>query len=209
MDKFDQAIRVGDQIELRSKENSVFLKTERVFGGICPASEGSPFYACCFCQIPHSNKAAKKKLVILEEIENELPEPFFAQLVELSRRFFSWYWYFNTSDADEHAMESMYSLLRNYTRTRDITQITLMPALTLDWNTGILIIQQWSADKALEIKPKTALASQLGKMTIADRQAARRKFFYAPDALRALMGLAAQNRYRQSYASETVDFYFG
>ena len=131
MDKFDQAIRVGDQIELRSKENSVFLEAERVFGGICPASEGSPFYACCFCQIPHSNKAAKKKLVFLEEIENELPESFFDQLVELSRRFFSWHWYFNTTDADD-AMESLYPLLRNYTRARDITQIALMPALTLD-----------------------------------------------------------------------------
>jgi hypothetical protein len=208
MDKFDQAIRVGDQIELRSKENSVFLEAERVFGGICPASEGSPFYACCFCQIPHSNKAAKKKLVFLEEIENELPESFFDQLVELSRRFFSWHWYFNTTDADD-AMESLYPLLRNYTRARDITQIALMPALTLDWNTGILTIQQWSADDALEIHPGTVLASQLGKMTAADRKTSRRKFFYAPDALRALMGLAAQNRYRQSYASETVDFYFG
>jgi hypothetical protein len=208
MDKFDQAIRVGDQIELRSKENSVFLEAERVFGGICPASEGSPFYACCFCQIPHSNKAAKKKLVFLEEIENELPGSFFDQLVELSRRFFSWHWYFNTTDADD-AMESLYPLLRNYTRARDITQIALMPALTLDWNTGILTIQQWSADDALEIHPGTVLASQLGKMTAADRQPSRRKFFYAPDALRALMGLAAQNRYRQSYASETVDFYFG
>jgi hypothetical protein len=208
MDKFDQAIRVGDQIELRSKENSVFLEAERVFGGICPASEGSPFYACCFCQIPHSNKAAKKKLVFLEEIENELPESFFDQLVELSRRFFSWHWYFNTTDADD-AMESLYPLLRNYARARDITQIALMPALTLDWNTGILTIQQWSADDALEIHPGTVLASQLGKMTAADRQPSRRKFFYAPDALRALIGLAAQNRYRQSYASETVDFYFG
>jgi hypothetical protein len=209
MDKFDQAIRVGDQIELRSKENDSFLKTERVFGGICPASEGSPFYACCFCQLPHRTKSGKKKMVFLGEVENELPEPFFEQLIELSRRFFSWHWYYNTSDADDNAMESMYSLLRNYTRTRDITQITLLPALTLDWNTGILTIQQWHADNALEIKPKTVLASQLGKMTVGDRKAARRKFFYAPDALRALMGLAAQNRYRRNYTSQTVDYYFG
>ena len=87
--------------------------------------------------------------------------------------------------------------------------LMMAPAVTLDWNTGILTIQQWSADDALEIHPGTVLASQLGKMTAADRQTSRRKFFYAPDALRALMGLAAQNRYRQSYEPETVDFYFG
>ena len=209
MDNFDLAIRVGDQIEFRSKESDAFLRAERVFGGICPASEGSPFYACCLCQVPHANNAGKKKLIFLGEIENELPEPFFDQLVELSRRFFSWHWYYNTSDVDDNAIESLYPLLRNYTRARDITQIALMPALTLDWNTGILTIQQWSADGALEIHPGTVLASQLGKMTAADRQTSRRKFFYAPDALRALMGLAAQNRYRQNYASEIVDFYFG
>ena len=209
MDKFDKAIRVGDQIELRSKENDSFLKTERVFGGICPASEGSPFYACCFCQLPDRTKSGKKKLVFLGEVENELPEPFFEQLIELSRRFFSWHWYYNTSDADDTAMEGFYSLLRNFTRTHDITQITLVPALTLDWNVGILTLQQWSADKALEIHPGTVLASQLGKMTVADRQSARRKFFYAPDALRALMGLAAQDRYRRNYTSQTVDYYFG
>jgi len=209
MEKFDKAIRVGDQIELRSKENNAFLATERVFGGICPASEGSPFYACSFCQLPHRNKAGKKKLVFLGEVENELPEPFFDQLIELARRFFCWRWYYNTSDADDTAMEGFYSLLRNFTRTHDITQITLVPALTLDWNVGILTIQQWYADDALEIKPKTVLASQLGKMTVADRQSARRKFFYAPDALRALMGLAAQNRHRRNFASQTVDYYFG
>ena len=105
-------------------------------------------------------------------------------------------------------MESLYPLLRNYTLARDITQITLLPALTLDWNTGILTIQQWVTDEALEIPPGTVLAAQLGKMTATDRQPSRRKFFYAPDALRALMGLAAQNKYRR-YDSETVDFYFG
>ena len=209
MDKFDQAIRVGDRIELRSKENSAFLEIERVFGGICPASEGSPFYACCLCQVPHANKAGKKKLIFLGEIENELPEPFFDQLVELSRRFFSWHWYYNTSDVDDNAIESLYPLLRNYTRARDITQITLAPALTLNWNTGILTIQQWVSDEALEIAPGTTLAAQLGKMTVADRQALRRKVFYAPDALRALMGHAGQNPDRRNYASETVDFYYG
>ncbi|MFC1882174.1 hypothetical protein ACFL2S_11840 [Thermodesulfobacteriota bacterium] len=209
MDKFDQAIRVGDQVELRSKENSAFLETERVFGGICPASEGSPFYACCLCQIPHANKAGKKKLIFLGEVENELPEPFFDQLVELSRSFFSWHWYYNSSDADDNAIDSLYPLLRNYTRARDITQITLAPALTLNWNTGILTIQQWVSDEALEIAPGTVLAAQLGKMTVADRQASRRKVFYAPDALRALMGHASQNLYRRNYASETVDYYFG
>ena len=209
MDKFDKAIRVGDQIEFRSKESDAFLKAERVFGGICPASEGSPFYGCCFCQIPHNNKVGKKKLVFLGEVENELPEPFFDQFVELSRSFFSWHWYYNSSDADDNAIDSLYPLLRNYTRARDITQITLAPALTLNWNTGILTIQQWVSDEALEIAPGTVLAAQLGKMTVADRQASRRKVFYAPDALRALMGHASQNLYRRNYASETVDYYFG
>jgi hypothetical protein len=104
-------------------------------------------------------------------------------------------------------MESMCRLLENYTQARDITQITLLPALTMDWNTGILTIQQWVGDEALEIH-SGILASQLGRMTLTDRQATRRKFFYAPDALRALMGLAAQNRYRRNYTSQTVDYYF-
>jgi hypothetical protein len=209
MDNFDQAIRVGDEIELRTKGNDAFLKVERVFGGICPSSEGSPLYACCFGQIPHNNKTGKKKLVYLGEIENELPEPFFDQLVELSRCFFSWRWYYNTSDADDSAIESMYPLLRNYLRARDIDQITLVQALTMDWNTGIMTIQQWVADNALDTQAGSILASQLGQMTKEDRHPSRRHIFYAVDALRALMGVASENRYWRNYVSEEISFYYG
>jgi hypothetical protein len=211
MKKFDHAIRVGDQIDLRSKEGESSLTTERVFGGICPASNGSPFYGCCFGQVTHGNKAGKKKLVFLGEVENELPEPFFTELVELSRNFFCWHWLYNSSDGDEGAVEGLIQLFGNYARTRDITQIKLAPGLMLDWNTGILTIQQWAADDALDIPPGTVLSAQLGKMTKADRHVSRRNFFYGPDALRALMGRAAQNRSFRSgnYAASELPFYYG
>lgn len=208
---FDRAMRVGDQIELRAAEDDAFLRVAGVLGGICPASgDGSPFYAVAFGQLPDTNKFGRKKLIFLGEIESQLPDIFFDRLVELSRSFFCWRWHFNTSDADDIAVESFRRLLKNYAAQHDIVQIKLVPALTMDWNTGVAVIQQWVADEALEIRPGTVLAAQLGKMTKADRQTSRRSAFYAPDALRAVLGHAAHGRHYWSSGghSHKNDFYF-
>lgn len=207
---FDCAMRVGDQLELRRQEDNSFLCVAGVLGGICPASgDGSPFYAVCFGQLPDANKLGRRKLIFLGEAEGELPDLFFDRLVRLSRKFFSWRWYFNTSDADNIAVESLRRLLKNYAAQRDIVQIRLAPALTMDWNTGVSVIQQWVADEALEIRPGTVLAAKLGKMTNADRQVSRRNVFNAPDALRALLGHAAHDRhYWPGGYTEKNDFYY-
>ena len=189
---FDCAMRVGGQLELRRQKDNLFLRVAGVLGGICPASgDGSPFYAVCFGQLPDANKSGRKKLIFLGEAEGELPDTFFDRLVELSRKFFSWHWCFNTSDADDIAVESLRRLLANHMTQRDIVQIKLIPALTMNWGTGVSVIQQWVADEALEIRPGTILAAQLGRMTKADRQVSRRIVFYAPDALRVILGHAA------------------
>jgi hypothetical protein len=58
----------------------------------------------------------------------------------------------------------------------------------MDWKTGVSVIQQWVAIEALEIRPGTVLAVQLGKMTKADRQASRRSVILCSRCLEGVIG---------------------
>lgn len=185
MGEYEQALRVGDKIELQSKDG--ILQTERVIGGIVPASDISPYYACAFGQMPHANKSGKKPMLFLGEAEHEMPEPFLDQLAALARKYFSWTWYYNVSDSDDTAIESLYHLLNEYRSKFDITQIKLREARVLNWAAGVSLIQQWAADEALEITSGTILSGQLGRMGKTDRMLSRRHVFYAVDALRAVI----------------------
>ena len=61
------------------------------------------------------------------------------------------------------------------------------PYLT-EWINGILSIQQWMIDEALELPDGSVLRNQLKAHTFEDREESRRGPFYAVDALRCVIG---------------------
>lgn len=208
MKSYDHALRTGNGLDLRTKDGNKFLQVERVMGGICPAGEGTPFYACLFGSVPGTNTAGKKPLVFIGEAQSELPEPFFEQLAELSRNFLCPHWHHSQENAA--AVDSLEQLFSVFAKTRDLA-IRFYPAPALNWPVGLTLMQEWAAGGALRIPPEATLAAQLGRMTKEDFQNARRPAFWAVDALRPIMAMAVWSaRPQHSYTeSARVPFFFG
>ena len=67
-------------------------------------------------------------------------------------------------------------------------KVSLDPPYLKDWITGILSIQQWAIDKALDLPDGSIMKTQLSGMSEEDKDESRRGPLYAVDALRCVLG---------------------
>jgi hypothetical protein len=89
----------------------------------------------------------------------------------------------------DEACYEYYNQFYSYMERLNMHQrILLHPPDIMDWQAGVLCILKYARDSALHIPESTILAGQLGKLTSADQQDAKRHEFYAVNALRCVIG---------------------
>ena len=186
MMKVSECVRVGSEIEVRFEDDSKKVFSFGVVrGGVAWPTPNSPAYYCMVGRRTCVNKNFKEPLVLFSEYEADLPVDLFQRLYEDARRFFCFEFY---ADVDEASYEYYNQFYRYMERLNMHQRIVLNQAGIMDWQAGVLCIQKYARDSALDVPEGTILASQLGKMTRADQQDSKKNEFYAVNALRCLIG---------------------
>ena len=188
--KIKQATRVGAEVLIHFEGEEKPMTCQAVRGGITFPSADSPGYFMVAGQKPQMNDKRKKPVVIFKEFEAALPVALYEEIVRVSRDFLCWNYF---SDFNLSSME-LYESFSGYMRKRDLSKITLDPTVLTDWNTSILLIQEWIGDKSLEIPFGGIVHDQLKRMTREDRKDSRKPMFHAVNALRSMLGSFIEQR---------------
>ena len=183
--KIKQVLKAGEQFEIEYEDNSkksIFL--DSVKGGISWPTPNSPAYYLIIGKYSFPEQNLKKSLVLLTELEAELPEKLICDLYNDARNlrcreFFGEF---------EEATVEYCKLFDRYMDRLNANFIELLPAEIIDWNAGILRIQKYGAEESLDIPQDSILRRQLGDIRGADRENSQRHVFYALDALRCCIG---------------------
>jgi len=188
--KIKQAIRVGAEVLIYFEGEEKPIVCQAVRGGLSFPNADSPGYFIIIGQNPQMNEQRKKPIVIFKEFEADIPTELYKELVNVSREFLCWDYF---ADFNLNSME-LYESFSQYMRKRDLGKITLDPAVLTDWNTSILLIQEWINDKSLTIPFGGIVHDQLKRMTREDRKDSRKPVFYAVNALRSVLGSFVEER---------------
>ena len=186
--KLKTATRLGSEIiihfEKDGKEEEKPMVCRSVCGGLTFPSADAPGYFMVMGQKPHLNNKRKRPVVIFKEFEADVPSVLYDELIKTSREFLCWNYF---ADFNYNSME-LYESFSEFMRKRDLSRITLDPAALTDWNTSILLIQEWIGDNSLDVPFGGIVHDQLKRMTRDDRKDSRKPVFHAVNALRSVLG---------------------
>jgi hypothetical protein len=183
--EIENCMRVGSGITINFKdENKDSIVCSVVGGGISWPSINSPGYYCIFGRKSCVNANLKKPLHFLAEREGALTRDLCEGLQRDIREFFCFRLYVNVD-------EGSYGHYNEFIRLMEplMDRVELLSADISDWNLGILQIQRYTRDDALQQIPKDSiLYNQLGRITKSDDQERERAKFYAVSALINVIG---------------------
>jgi len=178
------ATRVGTDVILHfvdKEEKPVICRSIR--GGLTFPVATQPGYFLVAGQLPQMNENRKYPVVVFREAQAALPETLFNHLVNSARSLMCWDFFADlTLDTGE-----LYDMFEDFMLKRDLARITLEPPPVTDWNTAILMLQQWINEGSLLIPEGMYLHSQLKTMTAEDRLDARKIEFPGTNALRCVV----------------------
>jgi len=191
MKKIKQATRLGSQILIHFEDKKEKPMTCRAIrGGLTFPSAEAPGYLMIVGQIPIMNKKRKKPIMIFHEFQTELPTSLYDEVVKCVRKFLCWDFF---ADFNINSRE-LYESFEEYMTKRDMSRVSLEPPSLTDWNTSILLTQEWIGDKSLEIPFGGIVHDQLKRMTREDRKDSRKPDFHAANALRCVLGSFVEER---------------
>jgi len=193
MKKIKQATREGSEILIHfesedEKEKPMVCRSIR--GGLTFPSAESPGYLMVVGQTPIMNIKRKKPIVIFHEFETELPTNLYDEVIKCARKYLCWDYF---ADFNINSRE-LYESFEEYMTKRDMNRMSLEPPSLTDWNTSILLTQEWIGDKSLTIPFGGIVHDQLKRMTREDRKDSRKPLFHAANALRCVLGSFVEER---------------
>ncbi len=164
------------------QEDNFIVETVR--GGIMWPGKESPGYMCILGQRPKYNKFRKKPLVLLAEHSIGLPQKMIETICAETRRLMCRELFCDFNERTYQFQEDLDRHLKKF----GFGKVTLDTPYLVDWINGILLAQQWTSMKALELTDGSILKNQLKGMKFEDRDQARRDPLFAVDALRCVLG---------------------
>ncbi len=146
--KIKQVLKAGEQFEIEYEDNSkksIFL--DSVKGGISWPTPNSPAYYLIMGKYSFPKQNLKKSLVLLTELKADLPEKLICDLYNDARNlrcreFFG---------EIEEATFDYCRLFTRYMESLNVNYINLLPAEISDWNAGVLRIQKYASEEAIDL----------------------------------------------------------
>lgn len=213
MKNIKETVKQHGQYIVKYEDNSVFV-AEKISAGVAwPTADKNGY----FCVIADDNSKPivpgveqKPVEILVEEEHSLLPELFdglSAQVHKCSCTVI--YSQFNPAVVNKPGFDgtnkAFVTAFNNYKKKRStLALLSLQPALITDWLMGILTVQKWQEEKALNVSRKTIMYQQLKSMTPADRKSTEQDRFPAMTALTCAMTPFVQAVVAQGVGLRTV-----
>ena len=195
----------GIKIVHKDDQGDNFYVEDAIRGGIMWPSTLSPGYIVIIGRLPEYNDNKIKPLTVLAEHLCSLPWEMIKIITNESRRLFCKDYYADLTK--ENII--YYEMLEVHAKQFAFGKISVDVPYLGDWLNGILSIEQWMANEALQLPKGSILRQQMASLKFEDRDSSRRGPYYAMDALRCVIGSYELPARKMAKTKKIKQYYYG